>query len=192
MAVAFALTLGLSLTACGDDDQDPTIDSAATDSTTTTASNESSDEHNDADVAFVREMIPHHEQAVEMAQLAATQAGSTEVLELAARIETAQQPAIDKMKAWLETWDEAAPMTEDHSGRSMSADDMATLEAAKGAEFDRIFLEMMIEHHRGAISRAEAEVAAGTFDDAVRLAQSIIEDQESEVVQMERLLEQLG
>ena len=191
-AVALALTLGLGLAACGDDEQDPTIGGAASEPATTSASSEASEAHNEADIAFVQGMIPHHEQAIEMAQLAANQAGSAEVLELAARIETTQQAEVTQLRAWLDAWGETAPMDEDHSGGMMPVDDMAALEAASGEEFDRTFLEMMIEHHGGAITIAETEVAEGTFDAAVRLAQSIIEDQESEVLQMQHLLEQLG
>ena len=185
----------VGLTACGGDD-DPTLDTG-TEETTTTA--EAADDHNEADVAFARSMLPHHEQAIEMAQLAADGAASQEVLDLAGRVEAAQQREIEQMQDWLDEWgedsDEMSGMdmeggTEMEGG--MSEDDMAALEATTGPEFDRMFLEMMIEHHRGAISTAETEVAEGTNQEAIQLAESIIEDQGTEIVQMEAILEQLG
>lgn len=185
------------LAACGSDD-DPTL-GVDSEETTTTAGDEANEDHNDADVTFAQSMIPHHEQAIEMAQLADNRAESPEVLDLAARIEAAQQPEIDQMQGWLEEWGEdSGGMSGEHSEDDMEMDggmseaDMTALEAATGTEFDRMFLEMMIEHHRGAISMAETEVSKGTHGDAIRLAQTIIEDQNAEIAEMEDLLEQLG
>jgi len=70
----------------------------------------------------------------------------------------------------------------------MSEDDMTMLEGASGAEFDRIFLEMMMEHHRGAVSMAEAQVAEGAHADAIAMAKQIITTQEDEIQRMEQLL----
>lgn len=81
--------------------------------------------HNDADVAFAQQMIPHHQQAVEMAQLAETRAESPEVQDLAADIEAAQDPEIETMTGWLESWDEEVPGDGGHGGHDMSSDDMA-------------------------------------------------------------------
>lgn len=185
MAAGVVAMVLLALTACGGDD----------DSTGA----EVDGNPNEADIAFAQGMIPHHEQAIEMAELATERAESDEVLDLAARIEAAQQPEIERMEAWLEEWGEddgMSGMEMDGDGASgmeggMSEADMAELEAASGAEFDRLFLEMMIEHHRGAISMAETEVAEGSHPDAVRLAEAIIEDQEAEIAEMEALLGEL-
>lgn len=198
--VAVALA---GLTACGSDD-DPTLDARSEE----TATSEEQDggasvdeDHNEADVAFAQSMIPHHEQAIAMAQLAGERADSQEVLDLAARIEAAQQPEIEQMEAWLEEWGEdgdgMSGMDMEDDGEmqmegGMSDEDMTSLEAATGAEFDQMFLEMMIEHHRGAISMAETEVAEGTNGEAIQLAQTIMEDQEAEIAEMEALLDQLG
>lgn len=74
----------------------------------------------------------------------------------------------------------------------MSEEDMAALEAASGAEFDRMFLEMMTIHHRSAVQMAETEVAQGSNPDAVAMAQQIIDTQNAEIQEMETLLAELG
>ena len=88
----------LTLAACGNDD-----------------GSGSAAGHNDADVAFAQQMIPHHQQAVEMAQLAETRAESAEVKNVAAEIKAAQDPEIETMTGWLESWGEDVP-DEDMSG----------------------------------------------------------------------------
>lgn len=202
-AVAVVATLAMTtLAACGGDDDDPTMaaDTEETSSSASTAEDDdetSQGEHNEADVTFARSMIPHHSEAIEMAQLAPERAESPDVLDLAARIEAAQQPEIEQMESWLEAWGESdgTAMDMDDMGSmpgAMSEEDMAALEAASGAEFDRMFLEMMVEHHRGAISMAETEVAEGAFPDAVALAEKIIEDQQAEIAEIEAMLAELG
>ena len=96
--IALLTTAGLTLTACGSDSDD--------EGTTNTSSKS---EFNDADVSFAQQMIPHHEQAIEMAQLAQGRASSAGVLELAENIEAAQGPEIDTLKGWLESWGEDVP-----------------------------------------------------------------------------------
>ncbi|HWJ65109.1 MAG TPA: DUF305 domain-containing protein [Nocardioides sp.] len=155
--------------------------------------------HNDADVTFAQQMIPHHEQAIEMAEIAETRAQSQEVKDLAADIEAAQGPEIETMTGWLEDWDEEVPAGGmsgmDHGGMSsddmagmMSEEDMAALEDASGAEFDRMFLTMMIEHHEGAIEMARTEQSDGEFDDAIELAEAIEAAQTTEIETMQELL----
>lgn len=162
----------------------------------------SSAEFADADVAFAHGMIPHHEQAVEMAQLAEGRAEDPRVLDLATRVEQAQQPEIDVLEGWLEEWG-AEPAAEGghdadhgagHGGDTgmMSADDMAELEAAEGAEFDRRWLQMMTEHHLGAVDMARTEIADGRNEDAVAMAREIDRTQTGEIAEMEELLAELG
>ena len=191
-AIALLATAGLTLTGCGGDADDATTGSTSSDSA-----------FNDADVTFAQEMIPHHEQAVEMAELAQDRADSGEVLELAENIEAAQGPEIDTLQGWLEAWGEEAPSDEtdgmDHGdmghGSSsempgmMDENEMNDLMAASGASWDRMFLEMMIEHHEGAIEMAHVEVDEGDNPDAVALAEKIISDQQTEITQMRQLLE---
>jgi uncharacterized protein (DUF305 family) len=169
-------------------------------------SSDSAGAFNYADVTFAQRMIPHHEQAIEMAQMAQGRANSDEVLELAADIETAQGPEIDTLQGWLEAWGEEVPsgemdgmdhgdMAEDDSGDSMSGmmvldqDEMNDLMASSGTDWDRMFLKMMIEHHEGAVEMAQGEVDQGESPDAVAMARKIISDQQAEITQMQELLE---
>lgn len=158
-------------------------------------------DHNDADVEFATGMIPHHEQAVTMADLALEQ-GGPEVATLAEEIQAAQGPEIETMTGWLESWGEEVPEAMDdmemdgmdHSGMDgmMSPEQMEDLESAEGGEFDTLWLEMMIEHHEGAIAMSKDQVADGQNADAVGLAEDIAEAQQSEITQMQEMLETDG
>lgn len=156
--------------------------------------------HNDADVTFAQQMIPHHRQAVEMAALAGERATAPQVRDLAADIEAAQEPEIETMTGWLEAWGEEVPDpamddegmgdgTSDPMAGMMSDEDLADLEQAEGAEFDRMFLEMMVEHHAEAVEMARTEQAEGENPDALALAEKIEADQRAEIATMQRLLE---
>ena len=188
-----ALSFGLS--ACGSHDS---ADHNATDHDGTSSA--ARVEHNAADVSFVQGMVPHHLGALEMAELADSRASSPEVKVLAAEIRAAQQPEIDVMKGWLSQWGVAAS-NDDHSGHDVSAEirgddmpgmmstgQMAELEAANGATFDTLFLELMIEHHEGAITMATTELADGISAAAKSLAQTITTSQRTEVDKMKQLL----
>lgn len=175
----------------------------ATDSTAASSESSSSAsasaEYNDADVTFTQGMIVHHQGALEMAQLAEGRAQDQRVLGLAGRIEAAQQPEIDTMTGWLDDWGqaEAADMSGmDHSSGSMDMGgmemDTSGLEAASGAEFDRMFLEMMTEHHQGAVDMANTEVEDGQNEDAIALARKIVTDQTAEIQEMQDILADLG
>ncbi len=167
------------------------------DPSTVNVGDTTSADHNDADVTFAQLMIPHHSQAVEMARLAGDRAQDPEVKELATRIEGAQEPEIEQMQGWLEAWgeDPEARVMDGmkHGGAGMMTDeDMSQLEAATGAEFDAMFLEMMILHHNGAVEMAETELAEGQFPEALELASAIEVAQEAEIGEMQQLLEDLG
>lgn len=158
-------------------------------------------DHNEADTTFAQMMVVHHEGALEMAGLAIDKSASEDVRSLAGRIEAAQGPEIDQMRGWLEQWGEPAPEDSDmggmdHGGMDMGGLDqqaaMDELEALDGAAFDRRFLELMIEHHRGALTMAQTEVANGRNEPAISLARTIITAQEKEISEMEGLLEQLS
>lgn len=180
--VAAAVSAVLALAACGDDDSG--TPAAAPSSAAPAAA------FNDADVMFAQMMIPHHEQAVQMAQDAPAKAADPEVRTLAAAIEAAQAPEIAQMRGWLASWGKptAAPGGMDHGDGMMSDADMAAFGNATGAEFDRMFLTMMIEHHNGAIAMAKTELAQGTNPDARALAERIMASQTAEVERMRQLL----
>lgn len=152
--------------------------------------------YNDADVMFAQAMIPHHAQALEMAQLAEGHRAGPEVAELAAQIEAAQDPEIQLMTGWLNNWDQDVPDLSldhgamDHGNGMMTADQMTALDDASGGAFDRMFLELMIEHHEGAIAMSETELSEGANDEAKDLAQEIIDAQQAEIDKMQELLQQ--
>lgn len=141
-------------------------------------------------------MIPHQHQAVEMAVLAldgAVEAGD-EVQDLASRIEQAQAPEIDQMTGWLDVWeregsDEAAgTQMMGEMGGTMTDDEMQALGELASDTFDRRWMEMMIRHHRGAITMAETEIRDGANPDAIPLAGQIVAAQQMEIAEMRTFL----
>ena len=155
--------------------------------------------HNAADVTFATGMIPHHEQAVEMADMALQMTQDPQITELAQQIKDAQQPEIDTLTEWLTAWGEPLPDASsmgDHSGMPgmsgmMSAEDMAMLEQSSGTEFDQMWLEMMIEHHKGAVEMAQTQQADGKYPQALEMSEQIITSQQEEIDQMQELLSAL-
>ncbi|MBN6040992.1 DUF305 domain-containing protein [Amycolatopsis sp. 195334CR] len=150
--------------------------------------------HNDQDVSFAKEMVQHHQQALEMSRLVPDRSSSAPVLDLAARIEKAQDPEIKEMEGWLGAWG-AAPADEHGGGHGdmagmMTGAEMTQLAQASGTEFDRLWLELMIKHHRGAVDMAKKQLAEGADPGAKALAQRIIDAQQSEIGEMEQLLNQ--
>ncbi|MEV0222482.1 DUF305 domain-containing protein [Streptomyces sp. NPDC050704] len=200
---ALTVTAGVAalvLTACGGGGHDMgSMDSESSSGESATASAEAGG-HNDADVSFATEMIQHHRQAVEMADLADSRASSQEVKDLATKIKGAQDPEIKTMSGWLKAWGEEVPADmsgmegmEGHDMPSMpgmmSSEDMDKLDKASGAEFDKMFLEMMVDHHEGAIEMARTEKADGEYGPATKLADDVIAAQTAEIEQMDKMLD---
>ncbi|MFD4558025.1 DUF305 domain-containing protein [Streptomyces sp. NPDC058469] len=188
-----ASVAALTLAACGNDGGGKASSGTAT--ATATGG------HNAADVSFSKEMIQHHRQAVEMAGLAAGHASSAQVKSLATKIKGAQAPEIKTMSGWLTSWGEQVPqdmsgmdsgMGHDMSSSAtpgmMSDADMGKLEKASGADFDTMFLTMMVEHHEGAIDMAKTEKADGSYTPATTLAADVITAQSAEIKQMNKML----
>jgi uncharacterized protein (DUF305 family) len=162
---------------------------------------------NQADVTFAQGMIPHHRQAIQMAQLADGRAADPTVEKLAQQIEGAQAPEIETMQGWLRAWNkplqrgmgDSDSMHDGGSGSmnkggsmggmsGMAMSDMQQLRDARGAAFDEAFLTMMIEHHKGAIDMASTEEQRGRYPEAVSLAEKIQSDQAAEINRMTDLL----
>lgn len=147
---------------------------------------------NAQDEMFVQMMIPHHQQAIEMADLILGKTGiDPEVTALAEQIKAAQGPEITRMQAWLADWgiaESGAGHDMGHGDGMMSGDDMTALDAADGAEASRLFLEQMIQHHQGAIDMAETEVKGGAHPDVLALGEAIIGGQTAEIDTMRQLL----
>lgn len=155
---------------------------------------------NDADVMFAQQMIPHHQQAVAMADLAATRASDPQLKQLATQIKAAQDPEITTMTGWLTSWGQpnaASATSMPGMGMSgampgmMSDEDMARLGAATGADFDRMFARMMIAHHNGAIQMATDEQRNGANSAAKTLAAQIVKAQQTEVDTLQKILDRL-
>lgn len=148
---------------------------------------------------FAQMMIPHHQQAVELAALVPDRSTNAAVVKLAAEIAAQQQPEIDAMRTALTQWglnpDEMAHGS-GHAGMAMEGmvDDatMIKLEALKGAEFDALWLKSMISHHQGAIAMADVEIKDGKNPEMITLARNIVSAQQAEVDQMTSMLTGLG
>ncbi len=168
-----------------------------------------------ADVQFLRDMIPHHQQAIEMAALAKDRTNRKELLDAAGRIDSSQKDEIAFMQKWLEEHDEsaAAPQaaagdhaahtaatapTADHAAHGgprmkgmASPEQMAALAAASGTDFDRQFLELMIKHHEGAVEMVEEllEAPGSAYEPALfEFTRDVTNDQNAEIERMNALL----
>lgn len=151
------------------------------------------DSPNSADVSYVRMMIEHHAQALEMTDLVPDRAESPKIVKLAERIAAAQRPEIGAMKGWLKTHGKAAgDGGHDHDHATMPG--MATqaqlenLRAADGKAFDQLFLTLMITHHEGAITMATEVKGQGNNIRVEEMADDVVAQQTSEITRMRDLL----
>lgn len=154
--------------------------------------------HNTDDVMFAHMMIPHHQQAVELAALVPDRSMNPAVVEMAATIAAQQQPEIDAMRAMLVRW-EVSPDEMVHGGAhgmpmAGMVDDatMIQLQAQRGPGFDSLWLTSMIGHHEGAIEMARVEIADGKNVDMVGLAKAVVTAQQGEIDEMKLMLAGMG
>lgn len=162
-------------------------------------------DYNATDVGFAQGMIPHHAQAIEMADMALQKSTNEPVLKLARAIKGAQDPEIQQMTTWLNNRGQKVPdasASMDHSshamdgmgsmmmGGMMTEADMKKLNESTGTAFDRLWLQLMIQHHEGAITMAKEELAKGKNPEMQTLAQAIISGQQKEIDEMNGLLKQ--
>lgn len=184
-----ALAAAITLSACSSQP-----DHSAHSSTTTSAADDQVAVHNADDVMFAQMMIPHHEQAVELAAMVPERSTNQAVIQLASTISGQQQPEITAMKALLLQWDVDPNAESNHGGHGMDmqgmVDDatMAKLESLTGREFDTLWLQSMISHHQGAIEMAKAEIANGKSPDMITMAKNIVTAQQAEIDQMKKML----
>lgn len=166
--------LTTALAACGSDDDGGAGSAAST-------------AGNGTDLAFVEDMIPHHESAVEMAQIAEDRGQSTFVTELAGDIISSQTSEITKMRVIASRLEDGGVKAKSLGvpAHQMGMDmDVSKLKTAK--PFDRAFIDMMIPHHQGAIRMARVELAKGSNPQAKQLATQIIAAQEKEIDAMNK------
>jgi len=157
--------------------------------------------YNAADVKFMQGMIHHHSQAIDMVELLYQRTASDDMKKLAKRIEVSQNDELGLMRRWLEARGQEAPGPHAHHmpGAPMmpgmlSADEMAKLAAAKGPEFDRLFLEGMIKHHTGALTMVAelfATPGAAQESDIFAFASDVDADQRMEIDRMSAMLKEL-
>ena len=145
---------------------------------------EANSEFSAADLKFAEEMIPHHEQAILMSDIALTNSTSDEVLALARDIKAAQAPEIELMGSWT------GVNASTHMGHMMdgmlSEEEIQKLRDSEGAAFDRLFLEGMIKHHQGAIEMADMIIDSAN-EEAALLGKNIVESQSAEIERMRQL-----
>lgn len=148
----------------------------------------------EAETTFLSSMVPHHEQAIEMAELVEGRSERPELNELAASIVSSQEEEITTMQGLLDDSGEDGMSSMDHGGMPgmMSEEDMTELESLAGADFEAAFLQMMTAHHQGAIEMAEEVLAAEPSSEVQELAQGVIAEQEGEIAQMREWQEAWG
>lgn len=212
-AFAAAVVLTLTVAACGTDVASNSGAAGSTGSTaagsSTAGSSASDTAHNDADVMFAQQMTIHHRGAVAMADLAPDRAENAAVKTLAEKIKAAQAPEIEQMTGWLQAWGKAgmppssgmadmsgmnhASTGNDGSGAMMPGmmtdQQMQQLTDSTGAGFDKMFLEMMIVHHQGALQMSKTEKQSGQNTEALALADTITSSQTAEIAEMKALLQ---
>jgi uncharacterized protein (DUF305 family) len=144
---------------------------------------------------FAQMMIPHHEQAIELSDIALdpTVDASEDVRRLASAIKAAQDPEIDEMKAMLSEWGASSEMDPDIDHSEMmdgmlTTDELAALSILRGSMFDRAWMEAMIRHHEGAVSMARDVLSDGVNTEMRALASAIESAQTTEIVEMQALL----
>ncbi len=187
----------VGLAACGSDDAASTSSSPTPEQTSNeVVSIPDGAAFNAADVEFAQGMIPHHEQAIEMAEIAldpTVEAGPA-VRDLATRIKGAQDPEIESMTAWLTAWGQPMQMnsSEGHDMSAMdgmmSVEEMDSLGMMNGADFDTMWMQMMVRHHEGAIAMAQTVKVAGSSAEVLSLADQVIAGQQAELTEMQTLL----
>lgn len=159
-------------------------------------------QHTAADIAFMQGMLAHHGQALEMTALVPGQSGREDIRRLAERIAASQVDEMAMMRQWLERRGATVPAASAHAGHHpghgaalmpgmLTADEMARLRAATGAEFDRLFLAGMIRHHEGALVMVRdllSQPGAGQEPELFAFVSDIEADQGMEIRRMGRML----
>ena len=158
-------------------------------------------EYTGADIKFMQGMIGHHAQALEMVQLLKTRTANDDMKKLALRIELSQDDEIRMMQGWLQVRGQQAPdrnAMHMHGATLMpgmlTPDEMKQLEEAKGAEFDRLFLEFMIKHHEGALVMVKellSNPGAAQESEIFSFASDVDADQRMEIDRMGIMLKEL-
>lgn len=189
------LTGALVLTGCGASTTRTSVGTSSSSPSPSTGP-AASGPHNAQDVSFTTDMLPHHTQAVEMAEMALSRTTDPKVQALAKKIKAEQTPEISSMRGWLAGWGKPIAAGGSHdmggmhggSGGMMSGDDMQMLDKASGGQFAKLWLTGMTRHHQGAVEMARIEVKSGQSPQAKQLATGIVASQSAEIATMKALL----
>jgi uncharacterized protein (DUF305 family) len=156
------------------------------------SSSSSNANYTGADIMFLQMMIPHHQQAIDISNLAMKNSQDPELLELANIIARDQAAEIKQMKAWLKDAGASEDMghSMDGMGGMLNDDDLASLSAATGEEFDTLWLKGMTEHHDGAIHMTQMIEDAQNAD-IKAFGTKVIKDQSEQIAQMKKMLARL-
>jgi uncharacterized protein (DUF305 family) len=192
LVAALTLIFLTTMTSCGHSATDPHVGHGEPG----TAHGGQPAAHNAADVAFVRNMLPHHQQGVELAAMVPAHTANPDLRVIAAHISADQQAEIKTLNLLLAQWhEEAHPDGDGHAGHEgmpmMGMVDQSTmneLQSLDGAEFDTLWAKSMISHHEGAVLMAKDEIAHGQSADAIHLAALIVEAQQREIAAMTHLI----
>lgn len=193
-AVLAAVVLAITLAGCGNDEpsgmgdhMDGTGQSDGRSDSSESGSGDVSEQHNDTDVAFAQQMIPHHRQALMMVAMVERRGESEELRDLAEQMAEVQADEIELMEDMLRTWDEDLPAggSMGHGMSTMTDEQLDRLGEARGSGFDAMWAQMMIAHHEDAIRMSEAQLDGGENAEAGALAEDIIDAQTAEIEQLE-------
>ncbi|MEU3624073.1 DUF305 domain-containing protein [Amycolatopsis coloradensis] len=159
------------------------------------------DQPNEADVEYMTMMIPHHQQAKVMTDLVPGKTANEQIRAIAGRISVAQDGEVTMMKTWLADRGKPVPGDghEGHGGHhehalmpGMATDaQLAELRAASGVAFEKLFLDLMIAHHTGALTMAETQLGKGVETKAQQMAQEVITGQSAEIERMKTMRSKL-
>lgn len=160
-------------------------------------------EHNDADVTFMQDMLPHHAQALQMTAMVGARTQREDLPLFARRMDISQDDEMAQIERWLEVRDEPVPDADagpDHGGMDgmdmpgmLTEEELTALEAAEGEEFDRLFLESMIRHHEGALAMVSQllEDEGGQETEIFQFVNHVDSDQRIEITRMQQMLAEI-
>lgn len=187
VGVLAAAAAGLLLTGCGNKtSSNPAPPPPAARSGPVTGAQQ---QHNQADVVFLQNMVLHHTQAITMSQIARNQASAAQVKDLASRIEAEQSPQVQQMNSLLTEWASPASATTGGTVTTNAVGHGQLPGTVSGAGFDRAFLEMMIIDHQDAVDMSQIELAQASNPATRNLAQQIISTDQAQLNEMQTLLQ---
>ncbi|GAA4195024.1 DUF305 domain-containing protein [Streptosporangium oxazolinicum] len=146
----------------------------------------------DADVRFSQEMIPHHRQTIQLADLVAGRSENPYVRDLAAKIKKKESADIDLMSGWLRSWKVEVPAEGDHAAHNMpgmlSATQLSSLEGRSGASFDKLWLSVLGKHLNSGVQMAKVAIALGRHRPTTQLAEKMVSEQRAQITEIGKKL----